>query len=77
MDGTPEPTKHEPPEERWRATRFGSSARESYELASAVEWDDTGEGLCYLYPADASDSELKEQWLVVPAFLLLDLEDVC
>jgi len=48
-----------------------------YELTNAVECVDPDEGaVCFVYPSDASDAELQSRWLAVPAFLLLELEDV-
>lgn len=77
MSRTPDRPEHEPPEDRWLPLRLGEGRREPFELANAVEWDGLDEGRCYIYPADASDTELKTRWLAVPACLLVDLEDAC
>ncbi|MFC7226507.1 hypothetical protein N0B31_03760 [Salinirubellus salinus] len=75
MSGTPDRPSHESAEDGSGVSALGHGSHRPHELANAIEWNDVGEGLCYIYPADADDSELKAQWLAVPACLLLDLED--
>ena len=76
MSGAPDQSDHESQDvSRW-GSRLGESVREVYPLTNAVEWDEPDEGsTCYVYPADASDSELETRWLAAPAWLLMDLEE--
>jgi len=82
MTGSPDRPTQDPLETQdpldiggW-ASRLGGRPRKRYELTNAVEREDHGqESVCYIYPAAASDSELKTRWLAVPAGLLVDLED--
>lgn len=76
MSGPPDRRTQDPLDIRSWASGSGGESRETYELANAVEDEDHEEGsVCYIYPVDASYSELESQWLAVPAGLLVDLEE--
>lgn len=76
MSGSPDRRTQDPLDIGSLASGLGGGTRERYELANAVEDEDHEQGpVCYIYPVDASDSELESQWLAVPAVLLVDLDE--